>query len=208
MSDSPLVNVILGRLREAGYRDLAAPFQVASVEFKFTAALRGSNRRALDLVLVVDTTTGKFGDRDGARVRERISALNRALDVTGSRYVVTVILAGATLGQDIEVLAETCRVLHVDSLPLNANGEPADDAACNQLEDRIRVLLPLTLPSPLIVTESDSGPAMDQVARALSSEVDETLLTAVTTASQQGEQAVTDALASVLGAVLVIEEEE
>ena len=207
MSDSPLVNVILGRLREAGYRDLAAPFQVASVEFKFTAALRGSNRRALDLVLVVDTTTGKFGDRDGARVRERISALNRALDVTGSRYVVTVILAGATLGQDIEVLAETCRVLHVDSLPLNANGEPADDAACNQLEDRIRVLLPLTLPSPLIVTESDSGPAMDQVARALSSEVDETLLTAVTTASQQGEQAVTDALASVLGAVLVIEEE-
>ena len=72
MSDSPLVNAILGRLHEAGYRDLAAPFQVATVEFEFTAALRGSDGRALDLVLVVDTTTGEFGDRDSARVRQRI----------------------------------------------------------------------------------------------------------------------------------------
>ena len=39
MSDSPLVNGILNRLREAGYRDLAAPFRVATVEFEFTAAL-------------------------------------------------------------------------------------------------------------------------------------------------------------------------
>ena len=208
MSDSPLVNVILGRLREAGYRDLRAPFQVASVEFKFTAALRGSDRRALDLVLVVDTTTGKFGDRDGERVRERIRALNRALDVTGSRYVVTVILAGASLEKNIEELAETCRVLHVDGLPLDAYGQPADDAARNQLEDRIRVLLPLTLPPPLVVTESGTGPAMDQLMRALPSEVDKTLLAAVTTASQHGEQAVTEAMASVIGAVLVIEEEE
>ena len=144
MSDSPLVNAILGRLHEAGYRDLAAPFQVATVEFEFTAALRGSDGRALDLVLVVDTTTGEFGDRDSARVRQRIEALGRALDVTGSRYVVTVILAGAALGKDMEVLAESCRVLHVDGLPLDADGELANDAARNQLEDRIRVLLPLT----------------------------------------------------------------
>ena len=135
MSDSPLVNVIVARLREAGYRDLSAPFRVATVEFEFTAALRGNDRRALDLVLVVDTTTGEFGDRDSARVRQRVEALGRALDVTGSRYVVTAILAGAALGGDIEALTETCRVLHVDGLRLDSNGELEGDAARNRLED-------------------------------------------------------------------------
>ena len=208
MSDSPLVNVILGRLREAGYRDLAAPFKVATVEFEFTAALRGNDRRALDLVLVVDTTTGDFGDRDSARVRQRVEALSRALDVTRSRYVVTAILAGAALGEDIEALVETCRVLHVDGLSLDANGELADDVARNRLEDRIRVLLPLTLPPALGVTEDGSGPAMDQLVHALPGGVDKALLAAVNGASQEGEQAVTDAMASVLGAVLVIGEEQ
>ena len=208
MSDSLLVNTVLDRLHEAGYRDLAAPFRVATVEFEFTAALRGNDRRALDLVLVVDTTTGEFGDRESARVRQRVEALSRALDVTGSRYVVTVILAGAVLGTDIEALAETCRVLHVDGLPRNGSGGLTDDAARNQLEDRIRVLLPLTLPPPLVVTEDGSGPAMDQLVRTLPDGVDNTLLAAVTGASQQGEQAVTDAMASVLDAVLLIEEEQ
>ena len=208
MSDSPLVNMVLGRLREAGYRDLVAPFRVATVEFEFTAALRGSDRRALDLVLVVDTTTGEFGDRESARVRQRVEALSRALDVTESRYVVTVILAGAALGTDIERLAETCRVLYVDGLPLNGNGRLTDDAARNQLEDRIRVLLPLTLPPPLVVTEDGSGPVMAQLVRALPAEVDNALLAAVIGAAQQGEQAVTDTMASLLDAVLLFEEEQ
>ena len=206
MNDSPLVNAILGQLHEAGYRDLAAPFQVATVEFEFTAALRGSDGRALDLVLVVDTTTGEFGDRDGARVRQRVEALGRALDVTGSRYVVTVILAGAALGKDMDILAESCRVLHVAGLPPDPDGELGNYAARNQLEDRIRVLLPLTLPSPLVVTEDGSGPTMDQLVRALPSGVDKSLLAAVTSASQEGEQAVTEAIASVLGVALVMEE--
>lgn len=72
MSDSPLVNVIVNRLHEAGYRDLETPFRVATVEFEFTAALRGSDRRSLDLVLIMDTTTGSFGDRDSERVRQRV----------------------------------------------------------------------------------------------------------------------------------------
>ena len=112
------------------------------------------------------------------------------------------------LGKDIEVLAESCRVLQVDGLPLNAHGELVNDVARNQLEDRIRVLLPLTLPPPLVATEDGSGPAMDQLVRALPGGVDKVLLAAVTSASQEGEQAVTDAMASVLGAVLVIEDEQ
>ena len=106
----------------------------------------------------------------------------------------------------MEVLAESCRVLHVDGLPLDADGELVNDAARNQLEDRIRVLLPLTLPPPLVVTEDGSGPAMDQLVRALPSGVDKAVLAAVTDASQEGEQAVTEAMASVLGAALVMEE--
>src|SRR6201999_334497 len=99
---SPLVNAIHNRLKEAGYSDLATPFKVANVEFAFTSALRGRNGRSLDLVLLVDTTTGDFGDRDAMRVRQRVEALSRALDVTGSRYVVTVILAGATLSGSVD----------------------------------------------------------------------------------------------------------
>lgn len=208
MSDSPLVSAILGRLREAGYRELAAPFRVATVEFQFTAALRGNDRRALDLVLVVDTTTGEFGDRDSARVRQRVEALGRALDVTGSRYVLTVILAGAALGQDIEALTESCRVLHVDGIRLDPNGEPEDNAARNRLEDQLRVLLPLILPFTPVATENGNGPVMDQLTRALPTAVDETLLAAVVTASHHGDQAVTDSIASLLGETLLIEDEQ
>lgn len=207
MSDSSLVNVILSRLRQAGYRDVATPFRVATVDFEFTAALRGSNGRALDLVLIVDTTTGEFGDRDSARVRQRVEALSRALDVTRSRYVVTLILAGAALGDEIEMLAETCRVLYVDGLSIGADGKLADEAAGNQLEDRIRVLLPLTLPPPLI-TKSGSGPALQQLERSLSTALNKGLLAAVFSASQHGEQAVMDAMASVIGASLLMEDEK
>jgi len=88
--------------------------------------MRGRDGRALDLILLIDTTTGDFGDRDGGRVRQRVEALSRALDVTGSRYVVTVILAGAVLTEGIEALSETCRVLQVEGVALDREGKPAD----------------------------------------------------------------------------------
>ena len=80
MTSSPLIAAIRQRLNEAGYDDLPTPFRMAGVEFQFTGALRGRHGRALDLVLLVDTTAGSFGDSDGARVRARIQALSRALD--------------------------------------------------------------------------------------------------------------------------------
>jgi hypothetical protein len=163
VSGSPLVEVIQERLRGAGYSELSTPFKVAGVEFAFTGAMRGREGRALDLVLLVDTTTGSFGDRDGARVRQRVESLSRALDVTGSRYVVTVILAGAILVDGIEALSETCRVLPVDGIALNAEGKPLDEAAERQLDNRIRVLLPLFLPVPLAEMPG-GGAAMEQLA--------------------------------------------
>ncbi|PZU06317.1 hypothetical protein [Sphingomonas sp.] len=196
-----MIQAIRKCLKAAGYVDLATPFKIAGVEFAFTGAMRGSDGRALDLVLLVDTTTGDFGDRDGARVRQRVEALSRALDVTGSHYVVTVILAGAVLAEGIEALSETCRVLQAEGISLDANGEPVDAAAREQLNDRIRVLLPLSLPeSP--AEGPDSGPAMEQLVKALPKDLDQSLLDAVIVASGSGEQAVTDAVARAIDKAL------
>jgi hypothetical protein len=208
MSGSPLVHAIQERLLGAGYSDLPTPFKVAGVEFAFTGVMHGRNGRALDLVLLVDTTTGEFGDRDGGRVRQRVEALSRALDVTGSRYVLTVILGGAVLAEGIEVLSETCRVLQVESVALNDQGRPADEPAQRQLEDRIRVLLPLTLPDPIAEPQDGSGPAMEQLVRALPAGTNKVLVDALIAASSAGEQAVTDAVARVINGAFQLEPRE
>ena len=196
MSEAPLIQALQVRLRTAGYSDLPTPFKVANVEFAFTAAMRGREGRSLDLVLLIDTTTGDFGDRDSARVHQRVEALSRALDVTGSRYVVTAILAGAVLAEGIEALSETCRVLMVEGIALDADGAPAGDLAERHLDDRIRVLLPLTLPGPLTATADGSGPAMEQLVRALPAGTNKRLLGALIGASGGGEQAVIEAIAN------------
>jgi len=167
--------------------------------------MRGRGGRALDLVVLVDTTTGDFGDRDGGRVRQRIEALSRALDVTASRYVVTVILAGAVLTEGIEMLSETCRVLQVDGVALDAEGGPLDEIAERQLDDRIRVLLPLMLPVSPVDEQDGSGSAMEQLARALPAGTQKALIDAVITASNAGEQAVTDAAALIINSALQFE---
>jgi len=208
VSSSPLIHAVQERLRDAGYSDLTTPFKVAGVEFAFTGAMRGRDGRALDLVLLVDTTTGDYGDRDGDRVRQRVEALSRALDVTGSRYVVTAILAGAVLAEGIEALSETCRGLQVEGISLDDQGKPSDDDAKRQLDDRIRVLLPLSLPLPMVDAQNGSGPAMDQLVRALPADTDTTLLDALINASNEGEQAVTDAVALAFNGVFQPNPEE
>lgn len=191
---APLVRAVQERLRGAGYVDLPTPFKVAGVEFAFTGAMHGREGRSLDLVLFVDTTTGDFGDRDGARVRQRVEALSRALDVTESRYVVTLILAGAMLSEGVEALSETCRVLQVDGVELDANGKPQNEAVAEKLDDRIRVLLPLTLPTE-VADASGNAPAMERLIRALPKGMNKDLVDAIINASEDGEQAVTDAIA-------------
>lgn len=201
MSVAPIIHAIQERLRVAEYTDLAVPFKVAGVEFAFTAAMRGHDGRALDLVLMVDTATGDFGDRVGASVRQRVEALSRALDITGSRYVVTVILAGAVLLEGIEALSETCRVLLVEGVALDDQGRPAGEVAQLQLDDCIRVLLPLTLPAHLAQSQNGSGPALEQLIRALPASNDSALVDAVIAASTDGEQAVIDTISQMINVV-------
>jgi hypothetical protein len=204
MNESPLIRAIRDRLRSGGYQDLPTPLHVAGVSFEFTGAMRGQAGRAHDLVLLIDTTTGDFGDRNSSRVRQRIEALSKALDITKSRLVITAILAGAPLLGNIEPLTETCRVLYVEGLSIDASGKPADEHAKNLLDDRIRLLLPLDLPESLVL-EGAGGPAVEQLIRKVAEDIDANLLSALIEASNSGEPAVIAAVAEIIGDALYLE---
>jgi hypothetical protein len=206
MNESPLVRAILNRLRLANYQELQTPFRVAGVPFEFEAALRGQAGRSHDLILLVDTTTGDAGDRNAERLRQRVEALSRALDITRSRLVITIILAGAPLLGDTEGLNATCRVLFVEGLSIDASGKPVDEHAKNLLEDRVRLLLPLDLPEP-IALEGGGGVAVVQLIHKLSNDIDQGLLNALIEASNNGEAAVTAAAAAALDKVLTAKEQ-
>lgn len=203
MSESTLVRALLRRLHEAGYDDIPTPFRVASVDFQFTAALRGRKARALDLVLVVDTSTGDFGDRDPRAVQLRVEALSRALDVTQSRYVLTIVLAGAALAGDVEALTQAGRVLYVETAGVDDEGRPVDADAAEALDDQIRLLLPLTLP-PEEGAQEGRLDAMASLQASLSGNSDAELSSAVIAASARGEEAVTGAFSEILARALVL----
>jgi hypothetical protein len=202
-----LVGGLVKRLESAGYARLATPFRVASVDFEFTAALRGSDGRGLDLILIVDTATGEHGDRDAARVRQRVEALSRALDITQSRYVLTVILAGAALQGDVEALSATCRVLSVESISLDADDKPINAVAAEALDDQIRVLLPLDVRPDEGEETSANGDTVSELLAILPKSLDEELVRGLAAASLNGETAVTAALGRRLGEVLTLEED-
>jgi hypothetical protein len=208
LSTAPLVQAVEKRLGLAGYSPLATPFRVAGVDFAFTRAMRGKDGRSLDLILLFDTTTGDFGDRDPGRVRQRVEALSRALDVTGSKYVVTAVLVGAVLADGVEALAETCRVLQVDEIALDEHGQPVDELAERQLDDRVRVLLPLTIPEPANVIVDSSLSIMAQLVAALPSGTQQALIDALMESSERSEDAVTEAAAQVIAAEFVATSEE
>jgi hypothetical protein len=206
MSLSPLVAAIANRLSVAGYTPVQTPFKVASVNFDFTLAMRGSAGRSVDLVIIIDTTTGEFGDKDPVQVRRRIEALSRALDVTKSRLVLTVILAGATMTAEVEELSEICRVLTVEAIAVEIDGTPKDDLAKRLLDDRIRLLLPLEIPKRHTDSGADFSP-MERLLQALPEDINAELVRAVVNASREGEEAVTTAASSIIDAALMTEVE-
>jgi hypothetical protein len=201
MTGSLLVSGVVKRLEAAGYQALSTPFKIASVDFEFTAALRGTAGRGLDLVLIIDTAIGEYGDRDAAKVRQRVEALSRALDITGSRYVLTVILVGASLRGDIETLSATCRVLTIEYASLDGEGRPSSDAAGEALDDHIRVLLPLDLRADDTADALESDP-VGELLSVLPQTLDSRLVRSISQASISGEDAVTLALGKRLEEVL------
>jgi hypothetical protein len=208
MNDSPLVKMVADRLIEAGYGQLDTPFRIASVDFNFTLAFRGNARRANDLVLIVDTTTGEHGDRDGKRVSQRIAGLGRALDVSQSRLVITAILVGAVSHSSFEDLSENCRVLTVDNISTNHIDEEAHQKAKRQLNDRISVLLPLTLPESSAIVEDEEQSAIEQLRLAIPAEMDQDFIGRALEASEIGKEAVENSLISSLEGSLEKEESD
>jgi hypothetical protein len=199
MTVSALAGAIITRLEAVGYRQLPTPFQVASVRFDFTAVLQGQRGRGTDMVLIVDTSAGEHGDNSGPRTRQRIEALSRALDVSGSHLVLTAILAGAPLPTaDVEALSRLCRVLTLESIHLNRSGEPATDDAARELDDRLRILLPLTL-------ERGQGSIADPIGeleRRFPDSLDRTMARKLLAASGRGESAVSKAIGELLDEAL------
>ncbi|WP_169193745.1 hypothetical protein [Devosia sp. MC1541] len=201
MTSSPLVRAISERLVKANFKPVQTPFRVASVSFDFTLAMRGSAGRSSDLIIIVDTTTGEFGDKEPTQVRRRVEALSRALDVTKSRLVLTVILAGAAMTGDIDELSEICRVLTVETIPVEPDGTPRDEIAKRMLDDRIRLLLPLEIPLRDAEGEVEFSP-MDRLVNALPTDTDAGLRLAVVEGSRLGDEAVTASTATVIDAAL------
>jgi hypothetical protein len=202
MTASALVEAIVERLTEVGYTQLKTPFSVASVAFEFTAALIGSGPRALDLVIIIDAATGSFGDTDGENVRHRMETLSRALDITHSRYTLSVVIAGAALTKDMEVLSETCRVLTVPALVIGADGRPITPQMVEEMDDQIRLLLPFDLRSGEVAPGETSLDAIGVLLSELSDELDPVLVQSLIKASLSGEAAVTAALGERLDQVL------
>lgn len=127
------VERIVSLLQAAHFRQLNTPIVIAGVRFDFDAAFVGTESTP-DLVIVVDSTV----ERD-ERIRTKIEALARALDVVRSKRPLTVIVAGPRpRAAMLDAIAKVCRVLPVGSL---TSGD--EDAT---VKNWLAVLMPLNLP--------------------------------------------------------------
>lgn len=100
------IETILSLLDNGGYRLLRQPVTVAGIPFEFTAVLVAEDR-AFDIVVVADTV-----EETNRRLRQRLEAVARALDVVGSRRTLTLVTVGPPPGQkDLESLSRVARVL-------------------------------------------------------------------------------------------------
>jgi hypothetical protein len=195
VTTSALANAVIARLEAEGYLRVHTPFQVATVRFDFTAVLRGQKGRAFDLVLIVDTSGGEHGDKSGSRTRQRIEALSRALDVSGSRLVLTAVLAGAPLPTpEVEAISRLCRVLTVESAKLGEKGEPASKEAARDLDDRLRILLPLKIENGQGSTADPIGDVESRLPAAVNRDVVKALLDV----TSRGERGVSRAIKELL----------
>jgi len=130
--------LVLTVLERGGYERLPEPLIVAGMEFDFEAAARGT-RRAHDLVLV---TTSRLRT---SRLQRLLAGLARSLDLAQSRRPVTLVVVGELSANDRSELECHARVLHVESA----------DPSLAEVERAIAVLLPLGLPSAVLMHGSD-----------------------------------------------------
>lgn len=144
-------------LKDAGYRRLDAPLEIAGLVFDVAGAFVGVGHSA-DLVIVGDMAAN--GEK---KVVQQIEGIARALDVMRSQRPLTSIIVGPRpVGRNLQALSQVGRILAVEEA-----ADPKD------LLDKLSILLPLKLPRALF-SEHDIGvgeeniiPSTDQAARFL-----------------------------------------
>lgn len=167
-----------------GYREIAAPLQIAGLTFDVAGAFVGMDHSA-DLVVIGDMAA------DGERkVVQQVEGIARALDVMRShRPLTTVIVGPRPVGKALEELAQVGRVL-----PAGEADDPRD------LRDQLAVLLPLTLPQTLLADRDlGTGEKLD---------LNGVLAEAILAASKFGEDAVRDRFHAELRTVFAASEDE
>jgi hypothetical protein len=175
------VEKVVAALTRAGYRTLNKPFSVATVPFEFAAVLVGPERTH-DLIVVVDTV-----EEAEPRIKQKVEALSRALDVARSRRPLTVILAGPQPATaTIEALARVSRVLPI--------GTPLGPTADRALDDWLAVLLPLHLPQ----TTDTVADAKGELYRRLKADREKTFSDVLLAAASEGADAVESAFRNLL----------
>jgi hypothetical protein len=169
-SDTPLDRAIRF-LTNAGYRRLPTPLVVGNIPFQFAGVLLGSGY-APDLVVVVDTI-----EEPASRVKQKMVALSRALDVVGSKRPLTAVLVGPRPTTPVlETLGRVCRVLPI--------GTPLGDAAEAELRDWLAVLTPLHLPAASDAVADPLGELMRHLPHGMDPVLRDQLLTAARQSAQ------------------------
>lgn len=129
---------VVAVLEGAGFELLPKPLTVAGTEFDFEAAVRGTDA-SHDLVLVATDQVPP------ARLQRLVVGLARSLDLSASRRPVSLILIGEVAPSSRIELERYARVLPIAST--------APDVV--EIEEAVAVLLPLRLPSAVLVHASD-----------------------------------------------------
>lgn len=128
---------VVSLLQNNGYKILR-DLRIGTISFEFTEVLVGT-RYSFDLVVVADMIV----DPNESRLRKKVGALARALDLVESRRSLTLVVVGPSPSDiTIRELSRSCRVLAV--------GTPTGDEAEASIRDVLAVLLPLNLPKVAI----------------------------------------------------------
>ena len=151
------VDKVIDLLVDAGFRRLPTPLAIAGFKFDVPGALVGTDKQP-DLIVVTDTAFDT-----GERIKNKIEAIARALDVVQSKRPLTAVLTGPRPSTHIlDSISKVCRVLPVGALSeadVVAMGDADQEAG---LRNWLAVLLPLKLPQ---TTDATADPIDELVGR-------------------------------------------
>lgn len=184
MNDSTPVGRVTVALENAGYQRIVDGLQVGELKFQFPAAFVKAKSSA-ELILVAD-----IASESEVQLTRKVDGVARALDIAASTRSLTLVVTGPRPSASaLESLGRVCRVLPTG----NISGADGDEI----LQNRLAVLLPLTLPQP----ESVAGNSLARI-HAAAQNLGEATRKLIDVASQ-GQRAVSNELYSIIDAAAI-----